>query len=66
MISLEKLIGMPLDEAVELLKEYKIKINDISAPDKYHSDVAASFRIIKAVQSDDIIELYIAGFKDSI
>lgn len=66
MIALEKLIGMPLDKAVELLKEYNVKINDISSPDKYHSDVVASFRIIKAVQSGDIIELYTAGFKDNV
>lgn len=66
MISLEKLIGMPLDKAVELLKEYKLKINDISAPDKYHSDVTASLRVIKAGQSNDVVELYAAGFKDEV
>ncbi len=65
---LEKLVGMPTEKAKELaeVQGLEVEIVDFSAPDKYHKDVPASSRVVKAVQNGNTIILYIAGFKDSI
>ncbi len=65
-MKLEDIIGMPIDMAIELLGKREIKITDFSKPDKYHVDVKASKRVVKAVQRSNSIELFVAGFVDNI
>lgn len=62
----EHLIGLPVDKAVELLKGQNVIITDFSQPDKYHTDITASKRVVKVVQTNDSVQLFVAGFKDSI
>lgn len=65
---LEKLVGMPTEKAKELaeVQGLEVEIVDFSEPDKYHKDVPASSRVVKAVKKDNSITLFVAGFKDSI
>ena len=66
MILLKNIIGMPAEKARELLKGYNIKITDLSSPDKYHSEIVPSIRVVKAIQTDNDVELFVAGFQDGI
>ena len=66
MILLKELIGMPVEKALEKLDGKNVKITDFSRPDKYHADIPASMRVVKAAESDECIELFVAGFKDRI
>ncbi len=65
-MKLENIIGLPVDTAVELLGKREIKITDFSKPDKYHVNAKASKRVVKAIEKNNFIELFVAGFVDSI
>ena len=66
MMTLENIIGMPLDNAVRALNGYSVKITDISSPDKYHAHISPRLRVVKALASDNDVLLIVAGFKDSV
>ncbi len=67
-MTLVKLVGMPADKALKLVKDTGLdaEIKDFSAPDKYHKDTPASLRVVKAIQSENVITLLVAGFKDTV
>ena len=61
----ENIIGMPVETVIELLGKKDIKITDFSKPDKYHTNAKASKRVVKAIEKNNFIELFVAGFVDS-
>ena len=61
----KELIGLPQDQAIELLGDEKYEIINFSRPDKFHTDIQASFRVVK-IEREEVLKIYVAGFADKI
>ncbi len=62
----EKLIGLPVDKALEILSGEDVSVIDFSQPDKFHAETKASKRVVKVVEKDGKPVIYSAGFCDEI
>lgn len=66
MTNLNDIVGMHVDKALSLLDGKQVKITDFSRPDKYHLNSISTLRVVKAIQSENCIELFVAGFVDDV
>ncbi len=61
----KELIGLPIEQATELLCGEKYEIINFSQPDKYHTVIQASLRVVK-IDCEEVLKIYVAGFADKI
>ena len=62
----EQLIGMPLEQALALFQPGEAEVVDFSRPDKFHADIPAGKRVVKAAMQNGKMILFAAGFADRL